>query len=366
MDKIVVIPKDFRNLRKSSYVKYFNPRFIEILPGQTTTWSNRDSEHHELVSGNAEHGRPDGILNTGIIESGKSFSKRFDLSIQSLSSLPYFCIKHPEERGTIIIYNKYEDKINTKERIDNIKQVFTFNNVKQEQEQQAQQDIASTLSRYEDPVVREGYYHHELETIQNRVLTIVFWDITGFSNLCNILKEEPHLIVEFLQEYFSVANKIIHKHNGILDKFIGDGIMAYFGYKDSDGGANGAISSINAAFELQKSFEKIKSEWIEIWKKQFRHDVSTIDLKCGINTGETLIGKLSTIQRDQFTAFGPTVNLASRLEGKAENNQIIISETTKDKIECKNKFKLKTIIIDLNHKIKAFEYIDRYYEVLLN
>jgi class 3 adenylate cyclase len=91
------------------------------------------------------------------------------------------------------------------------------------------------------------------------------------------LKNEPHLIVEFLQEYFTMANKIIHKHNGILDKFIGDGIMAYFGYKDSDDddGTEVAFNSINAAFELQKSFEEIKAEWIEIWKKQFRHNPCT-------------------------------------------------------------------------------------------
>jgi class 3 adenylate cyclase len=147
--------------------------------------------------------------------------------------------------------------------------------------------MASTLSRYEDPVVREGYYRHELEAIHNRILTIVFWDISGFSNFCNILKNEPHLIVEFLQEYFTIANKIIHNHNGILDKFIGDGIMAYFSYKDSDDGTDGAVNSINATFELQKSFEEIKAEWIEIWKKQFRHEVTTIDLKCGKYTGET-------------------------------------------------------------------------------
>jgi class 3 adenylate cyclase len=88
-----------------------------------------------------------------------------------------------------------------------------------------------------------------------------------------------------------------------------------------------------------------------------------IDLKCGINTGETLVGKLSTVERDQFTAFGPTVNLASRLEEKAKGNQIIISENTKDNL-AENRFKLKTIIVDPDDKIKAFEYIDRYYEVL--
>jgi class 3 adenylate cyclase/plastocyanin len=359
LDKIAVIPKHFRNLRnqKLSNVKYFAPRFIKLRTGQTNTWVNRDTEPHELVSGNAEYGRPDGILNTGIIEPGKSFSKRFDNAIQSI---PYFCIRHPEERGTVIIYDKFEDEMTMKERIDHLKQVFALDNVKQQQ----QEDIVSTLSRYEGPVVREGYYHHELETIHNRILTIVFWDISSFSKLCNVLKNEPHLIVEFLQEYFTEANKIIHNHNGILDKFLGDGIMAYFGYKASDDGEiGGAVNSIKAAFELKKSFEEMKSEWMDIWKKQFHHRVKMIDLKCGINTGETLVGKLSTIERDQFTAFGPTVNLASRLEEKAKGNQIIISENTKNNLS-ENRFKLKTIMVDPDDKIKAFEYIDRYYEVL--
>jgi class 3 adenylate cyclase/plastocyanin len=364
LDKIAVIPKHFRNLRnqKLSNVKYFAPRFIKLRTGQTNTWVNRDTEPHELVSGNAEYGRPDGILNTGIIEPGKSFSKRFDNAIQSI---PYFCIRHPEERGTVIIYDKFEDEMTMKERIEHLKQVFALDNVKQQQQQQQQQeDIVSTLSRYEDPVVREGYYHHELETIHNRILTIVFWDISSFSKLCNVLKNEPHLIVEFLQEYFTKANKIIHNHNGILDKFLGDGIMAYFGYKASDDGEiGGAVNSIKAAFELKKSFEEMKSEWMDIWKKQFHHRVKMIDLKCGINTGETLVGKLSTIERDQFTAFGPTVNLASRLEEKAKGNQIIISENTKNNLS-ENRFKLKTIMVDPDDKIKAFEFIDRYYEVL--
>jgi class 3 adenylate cyclase len=279
-------------------------------------------------------------------------------------SIPYFCIRHPEERGTVIIYDKFEDEMTMKERTEHLKQVFALDNVKQQQQQQQQEDIVSTLSRYEDPVVREGYYHHELETIHNRILTIVLWDISSFSKLCNVLKNEPHLIVEFLQEYFTKANKIIHNHNGILDKFLGDGIMAYFGYKASDDGEiGGAVNSIKAAFELKKSFEEMKSEWMDIWKKQFHHRVKMIDLKCGINTGETLVGKLSTIERDQFTAFGPTVNLASRLEEKAKGNQIIISENTKNNLS-ENRFKLKTIMVDPDDKIKAFEYIDRYYEVL--
>ena len=69
--------KHFRKLRnqKIANVKYFAPRFVKLRTGQTNTWVNRDSEPHELVSGNAEYGRPDGILYTGIIEPGNLFLK---------------------------------------------------------------------------------------------------------------------------------------------------------------------------------------------------------------------------------------------------------------------------------------------------
>ena len=71
-----------------------------------------------------------------------------------------------------------------------------------------------------------------LVNVQNKILTLVSWDISGFSVLCEILKENTQLVVAFLKEYFSEANKIVHKNNGILDKFIGDGVMAYFGFKN--------------------------------------------------------------------------------------------------------------------------------------
>ena len=62
-----------------------------------------------------------------------------------------------------------------------------------------------------------------------------FWDLSGFSDMCNQFIYDPSTIVHFLKKYFNEANKIIHKNDGILDKFIGDGIMAYFGYYDNAG-----------------------------------------------------------------------------------------------------------------------------------
>lgn len=220
------------------------------------------------------------------------------------------------------------------------------------------------LIRYVDPIILETFNNPNLDIFRNKVLSIVFWDISGFSRLCELLKNEPYLIVGFLREFFNEADNVIHKNNGILDKFIGDGIIAIFGFRDNNTYENikSVLDALNSAIELTNCFDKIKNEWIKIWKDQFDLNIENIYLKCGINTGETLVGKINTEKRDQFTVFGSTVNLAKRLEERSEKNQIIVSEETKDIIE--NKFILKEISVKPYHKIKGFEHIKKYYEVL--
>ena len=85
-----------------------------------------------------------------------------------------------------------------------------------------------------------------------------------------------------------------------------------------------------------------------------------IEIKCGINTGSVLVGLMGSQERDQFTVIGTHVNLASRLEGIAELDQIVISQYTKEKIQ--EKFNLEAI--QIKDKIKAFEDIKEYYTVL--
>jgi len=145
---------------------------------------------------------------------------------------------------------------------------------------------------------------------------------------------------------------------------MGDGIMAIFGFKDNNAYDNtkSALDAMNSALELDVIFEKIKHEWIKIWKDQFGLVIAYIYLKCGINTGEALVGKINTEKRDQFTVFGYTVNLASRLEEIEEKNQVLVSDGTKNKII--NKFSVKKISVNPAHKIKGFDYIKKYYEVL--
>jgi class 3 adenylate cyclase len=102
--------------------------------------------------------------------------------------------------------------------------------------------------------------------------------------------------------------------------------------------------------------------WLDIWRNKINDENISIGLKCGINTGYVIVGYISTKEREEFTAIGTHVNLASRLEKKAIGNHIIVSSYTKERI--KNEFSTNTILIRAGEEIKAFEYIREYYEVI--
>ena len=198
------------------------------------------------------------------------------------------------------------------------------------------------LRRYFDPKVFETIEKQpSLLPIQLRTVTICFWDIRGFSLMCEILKAHPTLIAGFLRDYCDAAATTIFKHSGVLDKFIGDGVMALFGvlsHSDGNGGRQDAMDAVRAACEFRTSFDSVLNRWLDEWKLYTPQKIE-IGLACGIHTGEALVGNVGTDFRDQFTALGPNVNLASRIEARAKPRQILVSQSTEARI--KNKAKLE-------------------------
>jgi adenylate cyclase len=171
-------------------------------------------------------------------------------------------------------------------------------------------------------------------TIKVRVLTICFWDVRGFSSLCEILKAHPELMAQFLKDYFETAATTIFEYGGILDKFIGDGVMALFGVLNDHEGSEReeAMNAIAAAKDLRDRFDQLLVKWQPRWD-YFSQTKIDIGLGCGIATGEVLVGNVGTDFRDQFTALGSNVNFASRIEGRAKSGQILVSKATQARVK---------------------------------
>jgi len=191
------------------------------------------------------------------------------------------------------------------------------------------------LRRYFDPRVFGVLEKSpDLLRAQNRIVTIVFWDIRGFSRLCESLKAHPTLIVSFLQEYFDTAAEVIFHNHGVLDKYIGDGVMGLFGSlnHNADEGREDAIHAVGAALALRHKFDGLLKKWVEQFAL-YTADTIAIGLGCGIHTGEVLVGNVGTQFRDQYTALGSNVNLAQRIEAKCEKAQILVTASTQARVK---------------------------------
>lgn len=124
----------------------------------------------------------------------------------------------------------------------------------------------------------------------------------------------------------------IFKNKGVLDKFIGDAIMAFWGAPIDD--PKQAENAVLAAIGMTKKLAALNKEFMEKWGVQ-------INIGVGIYTGKAVVGNIGSESRFDYTVIGDTVNVASRLEGlnKEYKTQIIVGESTKNKIEDKYKFK---------------------------
>ena len=162
------------------------------------------------------------------------------------------------------------------------------------------------------------------EKARSREVTILFTDIRGF-----VAKSEmftPSEIVSALNYYFSAMNNIIYSHHGIVDKFIGDGLMAVFNAFGGD--SEHQKNACFAALEMQKKLSKVNKEIAKMMQGQKLWEPITVGM--GIHSGECIIGNVGSEQKMEFTAIGRTVNIASRLQDLTKKYQgIIISENVK-------------------------------------
>jgi len=194
--------------------------------------------------------------------------------------------------------------------------------------------MRNRLERFHSPQLIEMILKESEEEQENIMeskdltATILFTDIIGFTSLSEEMS--PREINLMLNQFFSRMTDIIFKYDGMIDKYIGDCLMAVFGApiekkKDPE-------RAIQAAQEMRKELKNmIANEGLE---KKF-------DVRVGINTGQVVAGNIGSPNRMEYTVIGDPVNIASRLESIANPNQILIGEETYKLV--KGKFKIKKV-----------------------
>jgi class 3 adenylate cyclase/FixJ family two-component response regulator len=158
-------------------------------------------------------------------------------------------------------------------------------------------------------------YEQSLTDNETLEATVAFIDICGFTSISE--KETPNVVVKMLNKYFEVMVKEIIAQNGIVDKFIGDCIMAVFK------GPYHLDRAIDACLAIKNNIDVLPVEF------GFNPKVSI-----GINSGEMISGNIgsATLRRLDYTVIGDTVNTAQRLQSAATNSQILITETCYEKV----------------------------------
>ncbi|MFT6672627.1 MAG: adenylate cyclase [Afipia broomeae] len=187
--------------------------------------------------------------------------------------------------------------------------------------------IRETFGKYIDPRVVEGLIDRPALASegQRRVMTVLFCDVKGFSSTSR--GTTPQGLVKVMNRYLSAMSAPVRAHEGIIDKYIGDAIMAYWGPPFTADADQARLASI-AALDMLELVPQLRNELPELLG--VRNLPAPFDIRIGIATGEVLVGSIGSELMMSYTVMGDTVNLASRLEGanKAYGSRILVSEAT--------------------------------------
>jgi class 3 adenylate cyclase/CheY-like chemotaxis protein len=182
-------------------------------------------------------------------------------------------------------------------------------------DQVAEIERVSRLKRFLSPQVAELLVSSGKDNIlksHRRDITVVFCDLRGFTAMTETA--EPEEVMGVLAEYHACLGTLIHKHEGTLDKFAGDGLMVVF--NDPLPCDQPAVSAVRMAIEMREGVEILAGEW-----RKYGH---RLGFGIGIAHGYATIGRIGFEGRHDYSAIGTVVNLASRLCGEAQAGQILV------------------------------------------
>jgi signal transduction histidine kinase/class 3 adenylate cyclase/two-component SAPR family response regulator len=186
----------------------------------------------------------------------------------------------------------------------------------------------SVLSRFLPPALvkraAQGNLALDLRP-EPRMITILFSDIIGFTQLSNTLRSRR--VAELLNEYLTEMTHAIFDNGGTVDKFMGDAILAIFGAPEEISPNEQVRRAIAAGRQMYKTLSRLNEKW------HAQGITQTVQFRCGIHQGTAVVGMFGGAERADYTAIGPSVNIAARIQEAAEPSSILVSAAVADYLE---------------------------------
>lgn len=187
-------------------------------------------------------------------------------------------------------------------------------------EEKEKRRVRSAFGQFVPPeVIRRLLVNPKLVEPKKTEITVMFSDIRGFTTISEKLDAQD--LALFLNQYLSDMTSLVFEHQGTLDKYIGDAVMAFWGAPYEEPGH--ATKGCNTALKMIDHVHAMQKKWEAEGKPR-------LDIGIGLNTGVASVGKMGSVLRSGYTALGDSVNLSSRLEGlnKDYGTHILVNETT--------------------------------------
>ena len=175
---------------------------------------------------------------------------------------------------------------------------------------------------------------HMMLTGERREATVLFCDIRGFTTMSERLR--PEEVVSLLNEFYTLMIETTFKHDGTLDKFLGDAVMAVFGAPIAH--PDHAARAVLTAIDMRTAVAELSERRVKLGQDPF-------EVGIGVSLGEVVAGTVGTEERMEYTVIGDSVNVAARLQDKAKAGSILLSrrtyEAVKDLVDAKSLGALK-------------------------
>ena len=185
----------------------------------------------------------------------------------------------------------------------------------------------SVLQRFLPPSMvkkaNEGTLQLDLRP-EPRLVTILFSDIVGFTQLSNTLRSRR--VAELLNEYLETMTHAIFNNGGTVDKFMGDAVLALFGAPEEMSPNEQVKRAIAAARQMYQDLETLNQRWAE-------QGIGPVKFRCGIHQGTAVVGMFGSVERSDYTAIGPSVNIAARIQEAATAETILVSAAVADYLD---------------------------------